>query len=681
MAFQVADWVIPLFFLAALAILAKYRRQIQSEDKESFKYISSGLVLLALVSVSRVLYMDGYFAETPFLSDPLFYRIASWIVIITGAAFIISGLATWLPIANRSRRQSTTRLTRLEFLKKVENLAAVESRPDRLFHTTLDYMMEHHQLRIAMAFRYSASRNLLFENGFFPEGITSTRELHDLTVNTTALQQMIREGDLQPSHVIHGLPDRFGTPDVILPVIVQGRAAGFFVLWGYQRFNMKSDELLNLRIAADIISRKIEIARLRLHNQHLVRSTAIQTELQTLTLRRYRETDRIAAILRTLRQGIEGEAAFLWQLIPGSEFCTRFSIGPNGSLLQEKGLPISDALGAACAKCDSDRPRLLKTGAAVESDELRAIAGSGYTNAIAMNVSSRADDVLVIVIAAAATQFSSVTLSLVSQQQPTVSQLLRTPRVKSSDSAIRSLETVNRMWDEFYRTENISALLDSCARFFSSISGVSQVRISTTESSDRYLVSRTLASSDGKKPVIGRQGMMDLTLMPVHRAALASGKLMVASVSDVGPVLTMEERLQAFSELIPVMAVMPFGSQNGVTGAITLGLTHADHALSPQTGALLRNVGYYLSLAFDHSARNLDQQSDWNRPDRANHEDLAFKSRMKSSLSGIFGSVELIKAKQETEDPQMERYLGIIDKSARRMSEYLEPKFQEKSVS
>ncbi|MFZ1683144.1 MAG: hypothetical protein WAU88_03345 [Candidatus Zixiibacteriota bacterium] len=681
MAFQVADWVIPLFFLAALAILAKYRRQIQSEDKESFKYISSGLVLLALVSVSRVLYMDGYFAETPFLSDPLFYRIASWIVIITGAAFIISGLATWLPIANRTRRQSSTRLARLEFLKRIENLATTESRPDRLFSTALEYMMEHHQLRIGIAFRYSAARNLLLENGFFPEGITSTLELKDLSINTTALQQMLAEGDLQPLHVFQGLPDRFGTPDVILPVIVQGRAAGFFVLWGYQHFHVKSDEMLNLRLASDIISRKIEMERLRLHNQHLVRSAAIQSELQALALRRYRETDRIAAILRTMRQGVQGEAAYLWHLAPEREFCTRYSIGPNGSLLQEKGLPVSEHLETACLKSASTQPRLLRVDSPEESDEFRAIAGPGYTTAVMVNVSPTVEENFTMVIAAATVEFNSSTLNLLAHQQPTLARLLRTPRIVSNPDTVKGLDTLNRIWEGFNLTGATTELLDASTRFFTSIPGISLARIATTESSGRYLVSRSLTTSDGMKPVIGRQGMMELSLMPLHRAALTSGKLMVASVANVGPMLTVDERMQVFSESIPSLAVMPFGNPTGVSGVITVGMTHADQALSAHTTALLRHVAQYLSLALNLSGRSLDQQSDWRRPDRATHEDLAFKSRMKSSLSGIFGSVELLKAKQEIDDPQMERYLGIIDKSARRMSEYLEPNFQEKSVS
>ena len=47
------------------------------------------------------------------------------------------------------------------------------------------------------------------------------------------------------------------------------------------------------------------------------------------------------------------------------------------------------------------------------------------------------------------------------------------------------------------------------------------------------------------------------------------------------------------------------------------------------------------------------------------------RSRIKSSLSGILGSLELLKTSDKPTEENLDRCLSIIDKSARRISEYV----------
>jgi len=59
-------------------------------------------------------------------------------------------------------------------------------------------------------------------------------------------------------------------------------------------------------------------------------------------------------------------------------------------------------------------------------------------------------------------------------------------------------------------------------------------------------------------------------------------------------------------------------------------------------------------------------------PQEVPAQDPEFKARLRSSLTGLLGSVEMLKTRlHEGEDASAERYLSIIDRSARRLDDFV----------
>jgi hypothetical protein len=54
--------------------------------------------------------------------------------------------------------------------------------------------------------------------------------------------------------------------------------------------------------------------------------------------------------------------------------------------------------------------------------------------------------------------------------------------------------------------------------------------------------------------------------------------------------------------------------------------------------------------------------------------DPVLKGRIRSSLSSILGSVEMIKSHNPNTDASLDRYLSIIDRSAQRINDYFAEK-------
>ena len=60
------DLAVSLFFLTALIFTAKSKSHISEGNSEAYKYISFGLSILSLSSVSHLCFYQGFFDSFPF---------------------------------------------------------------------------------------------------------------------------------------------------------------------------------------------------------------------------------------------------------------------------------------------------------------------------------------------------------------------------------------------------------------------------------------------------------------------------------------------------------------------------------------------------------------------------------------------------------------------------------------
>ena len=72
MYWQMPDMIFSLFFLLALILVARFKKQISSVDRSSYRYLSGGIVILTFMSLARVYSNQGVFKSIQFLSEPLF---------------------------------------------------------------------------------------------------------------------------------------------------------------------------------------------------------------------------------------------------------------------------------------------------------------------------------------------------------------------------------------------------------------------------------------------------------------------------------------------------------------------------------------------------------------------------------------------------------------------------------
>ena len=673
---QLADWIIPLIFLSALVLLLKFRPALISMSRESYNCVASGVAILTLVSVARVYYFNGLFSYIPFLREPLFYRVVCWIGIITGTLLVVNGMSNWLPVVRRWQRGESSEARHAEFVRKIERLTQVEAHADRLTALALTAMFEHFRFSRGVALRYSRRDNRFDLTGAVPETFCATESLAGTSLNYQHWRQALAAPSAPASSAVDGLPDRLKNAGVTLPLALGDQPLGCFLLWLKDGRTLSDEEMKSLRLATEIIVRKVDSDRLRMRADYYHQLALLNEKIQETVSPERPLLKNLGAVLSAVNQSLKLDYVSLQMISAGPRPVTCLTVGANGALLTEKGLSLPPT--------GSPIHRALTTGQPAFQQEPKA---AGFTSpddlrlampalaAIPLPTETSKNFVFVL---------SSQTRNSIGWQTARMLQSLGpiVTRIVELADASATKGGVDRILTglcHLYRTardrRDFGALCKSLSVFLMRTLPADVVRISAVETDSPFLQSLAVARQNGNATDSPRDSLMIRTLMPHHDAAIRTDRLMVFP-SDISALpLTATETNQSLGAKVGSMIIAPVPSFGAVETVITVGrISETDSRPFTRSEVLLVRAAADCLAAF--RAEPVAVRSFEFAPSmpeaRPAYPALELRSRMKSSLSGIIGSVELMKAQGEPSAPSFNRYLSIIDKSAQRMHQYLE---------
>ncbi|SYZ73538.1 membrane hypothetical protein [Candidatus Zixiibacteriota bacterium] len=94
----ILDLFFAFIFVLLLIFMAKIREKAFKDNKESYRYAFSGMLILGVVSVIQLAGHQMLFWRIPFLSEPVYQELASAIGIVAGIALLLAGVSVWLPV-------------------------------------------------------------------------------------------------------------------------------------------------------------------------------------------------------------------------------------------------------------------------------------------------------------------------------------------------------------------------------------------------------------------------------------------------------------------------------------------------------------------------------------------------------------------------------------------------------
>lgn len=671
------DQISLILSLAALLLVARLRKQISAIDKESYNYISSGLSILAVAAVGRALNEAGVFAATPFLSEPLFYRLLSWIVVITGVTLLISGVSNWLPLSRRFHQHSETQLNRLGLIKKVEQLVGVESRFPVLLGKTVVYMLEHCQLSAGSVYLFRRKTRTLVHSVAEVNSDHSMPGLDRISFDVDKVLSYSHQSTGNGLSLICDMPDGLELPGLVIPILVGRKFCGLILLWSPEPVG--DEDRTNLKLATEILARKIQLDRYKLETDFYCKREAWSTTLTDAVDLRGDIKENISALASQIA-GMIGCDLLSLTIIGDRNHAQRFTVGNNSGILHELSID-PDTIGTCERQVLNSRSTIIvgstRDNQLMLSDKRLLSAGINSLIALPLVQGTAVRGVLMVASKESA-QYSNEEMALLKAAVPVfVNLTLEEINRESRNQVERGRDNINRFLERISRGESLQSLFELAATMLSTELKSSTVRVSTYDSDGVFLRSRALSlvqtSAAGTPP----DGYQVLSLMPYHRLVRDSGRMFMINQQNADSMISEAEATQAFAPELKFALMVPVKVKDKVVGIISLGeLRNGDRfGFSQQDIQQVTATASALALAIQMNLKKPAEGDNYRTAGLLNSSEIgpgAIRSQVRSSLTGIMGSVEMMRSNVESGRPEeLDRYLSIIDRSAQKISEYI----------
>ena len=670
------DLLVALFFLLSLVVVARFRNEIRIHDAESYRFLSGGLTVLAIVALTRIYGGIGLFATIPFLSDPLFFKVISWIGIIMGATFVVSGVSTWLPLARVSHQMGLALVQRLELIKRVEQLVMVETRLPEVLCTTLDYMVELDGLSMGVVYSCPADTSkatLLSTSGPTAPEVAALHQIECTEDDFLRCDEMESSDTL---NITRKLTPLMSPPTLVLPLIGGDRVYGAFLLWSSTKGLSNENEMrVNLKIAVDVIARKLDLDSHRTEAAIGNQSRRFQQDLDDTIDPTLELKENFVAMARLISSHLHVEHVSL-AIRSGNGLVRRLTIGMGRTVLDEVGLDLraeNSHVGHVFESGETTLIANLEEATFLPISDL-AVAG-GIRSVLAMPVTHRGHRQAVLTIGSREIDaFDQRHQQALLSVMPTLSDLVL------ADEHSRTLREVQRRFSvvegflhEVGVMQDLQTAFQQAADLILSEIDCSMVRIATYNHDGVFLRSRAFAHDKTVRPTAPQDGHMIMSLMPLHRQVRDRGQILLIGAEEDQSFMAAESSQAFFGEVQSAMLV-PITVGNQVLAVIGVAKAHRSdlHRHRRIDILLARSIAGALSLAIQAELnRGPARKRDENDQPKTSLPASRLRGQVNSSLSGILGSLEMIKAQQKPSDPELDKYLSIIDKSAHRIHEYV----------
>ncbi|MBI5267403.1 MAG: GAF domain-containing protein [candidate division Zixibacteria bacterium] len=669
------NWAVCLFFLGALVATATLRKVIIAVDRRSYAYIAIGISLLSVAALIRVFNSAGVISAAVLVGEPLFYDLLTTIILITGLTFAVSGMSSWLMIRKRAYANCALDIRRLETIKLVEQLAQLENRIDTIITAALELIVSDYDFESGVGIKCSYRTGAVRVVGSFGEPGLDPAVLSKARLNRDMWHAHYDLETVQVCNLL-SIPRGSVKASFSVPIVVDGIPVGMFLLREKIGVTVSRQSRQNIRIVADIIARRVELDRRQLCVAFHEETAQFQSDVETALLDTSDVRSSVTMLADTIRNHVTADIVSLVEFDGGDRHFTRYTSSASGNLVEfkvpipgettlsgylyqtRKSVVITDIRGTALVAADGP----------VAVDSVRSI--------LALPIVAGDDCLGALILAGERPQeYGSRHESLIQQIIPVLARHLRSMQ-QARATEIR-LQKFDRQWSLMAAVGSLASdeWLRAATGSLTNMAGADCVRVATLEDDGQFMRSRAFSHKTDSIQAAPENGLLVLSVLDCHRNAIESARPWDGIDGDADRSITRLEINQVVGEHCAGVRIIPLIAHNQVVGTLTLGYTAAEIPSLSATeetalGAMTSQIA--LMIAGTTTARPTGNRfRGLDRAVAANRSERDLRNRLRSPLTGILGSLEMLRAQKDI--PEVERYLAIMDKSARRMQEYLEP--------
>lgn len=587
------DAMMPVLFLAALFLIRAARPALVNVDPPGYKKLSAGISLLAGLSVINLYAKLHLITTVVGLVDASSIEFIGWFGALLGVSLAASGVSSAMPLIKQYREGLIVLGRNREFIDRVQIMADNEDMPiDNLLARSARDMAATFTVESYTVLTFSQStKNMALRIVACSDDATSGKFCALADFDKSAFLAIARGETASLSQTL--LSDRISGvryPDKMVPIEVQGRSVGYYLLWDSKEESLesKAEVASAMRTAADIVARRIERDRLRLKAGALSSWTALISRLN----KQGRTGGSVAEILPELHSGLseltEVDTTIVAVLDLSSKKLNRFSVGKTGSVLLERNLNLPSADKAAPAQeSDICRVTIDNLGRSNGTAETRRLLltpylsrGSLSSYGITINHNTVALVGYYSERTAAFTRHDQELLySLCSLIGEAVARESIHTGIRGTDSGLSSLR---QLITGLSAVSGSQVELQSIASFLLRNNNICAARISLLDGPE-FLQSKALACRNVRSEVLPAGGTQVLSLMPGHQRTLNSGKPVLIGQKETVDFCSLAEATQMLDSSVLSALVCPILIEGEIAGTLTL-------MSEDKAGAIFRSV-------------------------------------------------------------------------------------------
>ncbi|MEA2030927.1 MAG: GAF domain-containing protein [candidate division Zixibacteria bacterium] len=636
---QAINLAIALLFLSALIIVYRSKHRLMARNGDIYYNISSGLGIIALVAVARLCNYVGFFTAVPFLSEPLFFKLASWIAIITGVVLMASGVSGWMEIGRHIRGTSDLRNNRDDLLRQIEQLATVENRVSVILKTTLEHIVQRFEISEGAVFiPERQSRKMRFLSGVNALQMdVSHLQRIDITPvdvnNSNAKEQHLDE------NINLDIPSGTNPPSAILPVRVNNKLAAVVLLWA-DSASISNEDMAVLKLAMEVVGRTLANRKQQIEIEYLKNRNSEIDRLRSIINFGGNFDDNVVKIAHSLKE-LFGTEYVSFTVAYSSRDSSRFTVGQNGTLLSEKGLDTEWKQEISKTNWDSNSPLVVNSNMSNIPQFIQNIlSGIGIKELVVIPLREGGHTMAVLLLSQVKeTETSYRNFEILKGMTPIFNRLVRAEINRyDEEQFLHRHSLINHFMKDCTKEPKTQQLYQEAANILLRELRTSVVRISTFEGNGIFLKSRALSLSHTAQNIVPDDGYMIMSLMPFHRLVQNNGRLMIIDQENSNGQMSQAEAEQMYNSVLRSALLVPIIVGQKVNGIISLAERRKRERFRYTSSDIIFVSSIAATLALAMSSGKLSEVEPYEREQTDKTPTMSDMRRpIESSLSEIIG--------------------------------------------
>jgi len=663
----VSDVLLLGFFAFFLFSVLRFKPGYLKYYPLSLKRISAGLLILAIIFAYKI-------AGSLWSSIPdTYFKASIWCGVVLGGGHLIWGFSHLFSTGSRSQSDFLHRIRQLVCVKAISSVPSPVKSYEQVLKESLAKLMDIMKYKMGVVFKPSFNSHEMVLVGYWGVPADRVRILPSLPNENSFFKEAVMNREVIAYDDVTALPEYrslFGDEDkirsfAVVPLKFGQKNLGVIGLYDTDPKRFVYQETLFLSSFGKLLGLMAEETLVAKRNKWRREYICVAEKISGMLQSGKPVEEDFPRMAKLLGKVIEFDYLALAVADASGENMDHFSVGTGGNILLSKEYSLPTRGSAVCKVIESGKPLIEKDieyGRFAEDNLLKA-----------MGIKSR----LILPLS----RYGALTLGSVKigQYMPKDAKWLSLiGSVLSNALLTHKMDEKTRRTDNFLlkfeqisqrslKEKKTSKALSEMASDITRELPTSFCRISLVERDRDSLNTFALEKIRDQGIKLKEEKTHPLSRLPWHRMVLKTGKTMLINQEDPESLMPDEECEEIMSKELRSGVLVPIVMDQNPVGVLSIGEMRSwnRRPFRQEEVAFVKSLAHQIPLLLER-----DRKYPW--PDKkTGHQteeelnQLGFE--INSSLSAIYGSLELMKKKKMGGDEGTSKYLDLIQQGGQRI--------------